>query len=586
MKYISDRILTAVICLLALVPVASFAASGDSEAEYRKLAKSWTLNPDGSQEFHYSMELTLFTHTAMNGTYGESFIVYNPEYQTLEINSSYTVRKDGTVVGTPSNAFVEVLPSPAANAPAYNGLKEMVVVHTGLELGATICLDYTIVTKAGYLPELDVYELVRQSSPVKEYTVSISVPESKEPDFYLYGIMGKVSSATAGGQKTYTWTFRNVKASSRLPDQYHFDSPYFAANTYSSPEIMARTVSRRFADGKSLPVLKDLAGKITSGAVTETEKVRAVYRYIQDSYARIPLDLYSCGYRIRPADRVIASAYGTDAELLNVFQGLLAASGLKAGVCAVYPRQNTAGLGLRHMQLYVVTEADGREYLLSPSALGTRSVVMQRQYCPALNLKTGSIESPAPKSAMISGSFDISLEGEKMLIRSETEVSDFFLDVEGTVARMITAGDDDADVKSSDSSSVFICESESDVERAGDYTILHLPDYPFSAVYDRRASGSERDILLTLPAPYDESYVYRVHKGDRTLCSPETDIKTENSVGELGISISDQGDDVIVIRTLKLYKPEISVEEYPDFLELMRVWGDHNHTCLLMKQSM
>ena len=113
-----------------------------------------------------------------------------------------------------------------------------------------------------------------------------------------------------------------------------------------------------------------------------------------------------------------------------------------------------------------------------------------------------------------------------------------------------------------------------------------MPDYPFSAVYDRRASGSERDILLTLPAPYDESYVYRVHKGDRTLCSPEADIKTENSVGELGISISDQGDDVIVIRTLKLYKPEISVEEYPDYLELMRVWGDHNHTCLLMKQSM
>lgn len=72
-------------------------------------------------------ELTLFTHTAMNGLYGESFIVYNPAYQELKIHESYTRQKDGTIVKTPGNAFVEVLPATAADAPAYNGLKEMVV---------------------------------------------------------------------------------------------------------------------------------------------------------------------------------------------------------------------------------------------------------------------------------------------------------------------------------------------------------------------------------------------------------------------------------------------------------------------------
>ena len=75
---------------------------------------------------------------SMNSTYGESFIVYNPDFQTLKIHSSYTRQKDGTIVKTPDNAFVEVLPRFAADAPAYNQLKEMVVVHTGLELGATI----------------------------------------------------------------------------------------------------------------------------------------------------------------------------------------------------------------------------------------------------------------------------------------------------------------------------------------------------------------------------------------------------------------------------------------------------------------
>ena len=84
----------------------------------------------------------------------------------LKIHESYTRQKDGNIVKTPENAFVEVLPSAAADAPAYNGLKEMVVVHTGLELGATIYLDYSVITRPGYLPELDVCEQIEELSPI------------------------------------------------------------------------------------------------------------------------------------------------------------------------------------------------------------------------------------------------------------------------------------------------------------------------------------------------------------------------------------------------------------------------------------
>ena len=147
------------------------------------------------------MELTLFTHTAMNSTYGESFIVYNPDFQTLKIHSSYTRQKDGTIVKTPDNAFVEVLPRFAADAPAYNQLKEMVVVHTGLELGATIYLDYSIITKPGYYPALDINERLQETSPVKECKVSISVPENSPLAWQLLGSDAKASQATRNGAK-------------------------------------------------------------------------------------------------------------------------------------------------------------------------------------------------------------------------------------------------------------------------------------------------------------------------------------------------------------------------------------------------
>lgn len=116
----------------------------------------------------------------MNGLYGETFITYDPQYQELKIHESYTRQKDGTIVKTPDNAFVEVLPSSAKDAPAYNRLKEMVVVHTGLELGATIVLDYSIVSRAGYLPALDVCCPVRELSPIKEFTCTVEVPSGVE----------------------------------------------------------------------------------------------------------------------------------------------------------------------------------------------------------------------------------------------------------------------------------------------------------------------------------------------------------------------------------------------------------------------
>ena len=101
----------------------------------------------------------------------------------------------------------------------------MVIVHTGLELGATIYLDYSVVTRPGYLPELDVCEQVEELSPIREYVFSLSVPESK-PLHYEW-LNGKIAPVvkTADGMKTVTWTLKNVQ-----PRPYSFDVSLPAGN--------------------------------------------------------------------------------------------------------------------------------------------------------------------------------------------------------------------------------------------------------------------------------------------------------------------------------------------------------------------
>lgn len=75
--------------------ILAFPVKAASEAEFGKLSKAYTLHADGSQEIRVQKELTLFTHAAMNRVYGESFIIYNPEFQTLYIAAIITNKWTG-----------------------------------------------------------------------------------------------------------------------------------------------------------------------------------------------------------------------------------------------------------------------------------------------------------------------------------------------------------------------------------------------------------------------------------------------------------------------------------------------------------
>lgn len=95
-KMFLKTILSAVLTMSAVLVLV---AAPKSEAQFDRLVKTYTLNPDGSQEFRVQKQLTIYTHAAMNSLYGETFIVYDPSYQELKINDSYTRQADGPLSG-------------------------------------------------------------------------------------------------------------------------------------------------------------------------------------------------------------------------------------------------------------------------------------------------------------------------------------------------------------------------------------------------------------------------------------------------------------------------------------------------------
>ena len=145
-------------------------AQTQPDAEYNLIRRSYKVNKDGSMDIRFRKEIKLLRNRAITAyaDKGETFIVYNPLFETLTINECYTIMADGTKVVTPKNAFVEQLPSECTECGRLNGIREMAIVHTALEYNCTIVLDYTLHRESSFLVER--FNL-HQDCPVKRYEI-------------------------------------------------------------------------------------------------------------------------------------------------------------------------------------------------------------------------------------------------------------------------------------------------------------------------------------------------------------------------------------------------------------------------------
>lgn len=532
--------------VLALLLSMALTAQAAPEARFGKLSKTYTLHADGSQELRVQKELTLYTHAAMNSLYGETFIVYNPQYQQLEIHESYTRQKDGTIIRTPANAFVEVLPSAAANAPAYNGLKEMVVVHTGLELGATIYLDYSIKSQAGYLPELDICCPIKELSPIDEFTFRIEVPEGKTLHYELLNASARPAEANKDGMKSITWKLKNVE-----PRPYSYPSlrsslglvqqaasgmmPVLVASTWTNYADALKSLTRQFVPGDRTVIEAKLTELKQAAQKDSTDLRTAIAAYMDDLYRsnQCKVSLGEAGYRLRPASEIIRSAYGTQAELVNLDVTLQKAAGLKAevAVCVLRPSvADNCGLG---SIVSVVAKSDA-----TPKGValqGTEEARLQ-SYMTVTDLQAQPLELP-------------------------------FRSIQGTQQDVL-------EVKADNSQSL-----------PNGWQIVSLKPISVALpLYAYAANTTIRENIL-LPQTVTMTSKTQVKLPVGASWIPKADKELTNKCGKVSFTYCSDADGVTVTRSISITQQLLTPQTYRDFYALMAEWRDTNNHTLLLKPA-
>ena len=598
--------------LILFTGFTAFAQEVKSDAVYQEQTKEYTLNKDGSWTYHYSHKLLINTYYAFHNLYGEDFIVYDPAFQKLKINRSVTTMADGKQVATPENAYNELLPGFAANVPAWNRLREMVVTHTALERGATIDFDYLLTASKGYTPALMGNEMLMMNSPVKKLTFIINIPSGAVFNYEQFNFPAKPVIVKQSGKTTYSWILTDLAAALREDfrpkEQQNRPRIVFVASP-KSMDAIAGFASLEAFKCETTPDIKASA----ASAVKDIDKPLLKALKLQDKVAtelntwQVPLQ--NSGYKLRNASATFQSNGGTEAEKAVLLVVMLRSQNIQAEPVAVIPERyyskKVASPALIEHMLVKVSISGMDPIFLSPVTVDQQDMRYALAGKRIISLVPGKVQ---PTEVIGESKNLISLSGNLKLGEDLNLAGNLNLELGGRLVPWLKMQKDSAYTSSflsstlgggkitnilkgktdSDLSSFSFKETSGSFayEKAG-HIFLKLPATSIGAdSWHMNELVSMRAEPLEVPFPVNESYDLFITIPDgMTLVSSPANLTINNEFGNILVSISAEGQILHIVRKISIQKMDVPVEKYDVFRAMMNSWNSKKYREVVLKKG-
>lgn len=598
--------------IVLFASISAFAQDVKSDAVYQQQTKEYTLNADGSWSYHYSHKLQINTYYAFHNLYGEDFIVYDPAYQKLKINRSVTTMADGKQVTSPENAYNELLPGFAANVPAWNRLREMVVTHTALERGATIDFEYTLTSAKGYTLAMMGNEQLWMNSPVNKLTFIINVPSGSKFNFEQYNIQAKPAVSKQGGKTSYTWTLSSLPAALRedfrTKELQNRPRIVFLASTKATDAIAVFASQEAF--NLEIPAnIKAAAATAIAGIGNAMLKTLKLQEMVANDLNTWQVPLHYAGYKLRNCDEIWQSNGGTEAEKAVLLTAVLLSQNIEAEPLAVVAE--------RFFTKKVVSPALFERFLVKVSIQGMDPVFLSPTQADQQDLRyqlpgkriislvpgkkqpsevIGDSKNILDFSGKIELTDDLSLKGNLNLelggrlnpwlkLQKDTVFATSMLSAMFGNAKVtdIVKGKTDIDL----SSFRFKAESGSFANEKAGHIFVKLPAASSgSDSWHMNELLSTRIEPLEIPFTVNESYDYFITIPEGMLLLTSTSkVNINNEFGSIEISVSAEGNILHIIRKINITKTNVPVEKYDSFKTMINTWNSKKYREVVFKKG-
>jgi len=591
---------------------AAVAQDEKSDAVYQEQVKEFTLNNDGSLTYHYSHKLLINSYYAFHTLYGEDFIVYDPAFQKVKVNRSVTTMADGKQVVSPENAYNELLPGFAAQVPAWNHLRELVVTHTALERGAVIDMDYTVSSAKGYLPALMGNEQLLMNSPVKKLTFIINVPAKATLNFEQFAIQSKPTVVKAAGKISYTWVFNDLPAALRedfKPRELQ-NRPRIVFLASVKPADAVAGFASQQAFGCELPAeLKEKADAAVSGIELPLLKALKLQEKVSGEFNTWQVPMLYCGYKLRNITAIWQSNGGTEAEKAVLLTAMLRSQNIQAEPVAVvadrFYTKKVASPALIERFLVKVSIPGIDPVFLSPAQTDLQDLRYLLAGKRIISLVPGKLQPSevipdAKNMIVLSGNLELngelSLKGnlslelggrlnpwfklQKDSLYTSNMLSGAFGN--GKISGVVK-GKTDADL----SSFSFEASSTSFATERAEHIFLKFPAAPSgSDSWHMTELVSSRTEPFEIPFPVNESYDLFITLPDGVkLISPPASLTMNNEFGSMEFSLTAENGLLHLVRKLTIHKTMVPADKYNSVRSLMNTWNSRKYREVVLKEG-
>jgi len=602
---IYKAILTLVIsfCLSGLL-----AQEAQNDAVIKKLVKEYTLNKDGTYTLHVYKQVELLSYYSFNRQFGETFIIYHPEFQKLKINKSYTIMADGRKVVTPENAYNEVLPRYAAKAPAFNQMREMVVTHTGVENGAVIHLDYTIHNSAKFTHALMGNEIIPTNAPLKEMKLIVKVPSGKTLNHRTIKSRLAPEVSSSGGMTIYTWTFKDIPAVLSEGHQVPEDMPRVIFTTHDDlKKVYFKFVAQSaFTYPTNEQMDKKVEEVLKECGEDEVKIIMKLQKLVANDIATYYIPPAAIGFRARTPVEVWNTNGGTPLEKAILLNALLMKANISSTPLAVissnFYNEEHGNLMLFEDFLLLVNPKRYGKWYLSATRVNTQNMGYQLGDKTLLVLD-GAIESlktyteKDSRSVVRSGgtlSFedDKTIKGDGMIELTNQANSYLSLYLDSTKIKGMLHG-----AKVSEFEYRTINENRTVADLKFDCTgsLKTLSTYQFWTIPESTKGTSSwhisylpatRETDYAVPALLYERYEYTLAlPGNYVLVSPTRVVDLDNDYCKVKITLTKLNTDVVITRELEIKEKIIPASSYPEFKAVMDAWINDRYRTLVFKKT-
>jgi tetratricopeptide (TPR) repeat protein len=326
--------LTLAFYLCAAVGASTDAPDYSKEAAViQDFATKVSFSATGAREWQQTLSVRVQSEAAVR-QFGILGFLYNSDNERIEIEYVRVKKANGSVVETPASSVMDLATQVAAAAPTYSDLRQKQIPVKALGVGDV--LEYSV-RSSEQKPEVAgqfwYQQVFNDDAVVLNQSLEIRVPKDK----YVQVSSPKLKSETRdeGDQRIYVWKHSHLALSESG------DKKKGAATVDESPKVQITTFRNWEEVGnwwgalaseqaKVTPAIQAKAKELTAGISTDTDKAKAIYRYVAMKFRYISISFGAGKYRPHSAEEVLLNQYGDCKDKHTLLAALLDAAGIPA----------------------------------------------------------------------------------------------------------------------------------------------------------------------------------------------------------------------------------------------------------------